>query len=210
MIRFFIKKYYEKNGHKKMVKEELKLRELAHKRRSPRAYNSRPVESDKLEQLFETARWAPSSMNEQPWRFFYTTKKNPEAYNRFLDSLKKGNRIWAQNAHVLLSVFARKTYENNGSIYRHSWYDTGQAMGMLILQATELGLSVHQIGGFYADKIKEVVGISDEYEPVIMATIGYDGDLDKLPEYLRIREMTPRSRKEMKELAHPVEWHSNN
>ncbi len=192
------------------VTEELMLSDLARKRRSPRAFDSRPVEEDKLEQLFETARWAPSSMNAQPWRFVYATKDNEEAFRGFLDSLMEGNKIWAQNAPVLLVVFARKTYEHNGQVYKHSWYDTGQAMGMLNLQATELGLHIHQMGGFFGDKISEVVGISGEYEPVIMAAVGYVGDVDQLPEHLRKREAAPRSRKDIRELVHVHQWNSNN
>ncbi len=192
------------------VTEELMLSDLARKRRSPRAFDSRPVEEDKLEQLFETARWAPSSMNAQPWRFVYATKENEEAFDGFLDSLMEGNKVWAKDAPVLLAVFARKTYEHNGKTYRHSWYDTGQAMGMLSLQATELGLHLHQMGGFYADKISEVVGISGEYEPVIMATIGYVGDVDQLPDQLQKREKAPRVRKDIRELVHAHQWNSNN
>ncbi len=193
-----------------MINQQTKLSELARERRSPRAYDSRPVEDYKLNQLFETARWAPSSMNEQPWRFVYATRDHKEAFNNFLDSLMEGNRIWAQNAPILLAVFARITYERNGKDYRHSWYDTGQAMGMLSLQATELGLYIHQMGGFYADKIKEAAGLSDEYEPVIMATVGYAGDLNNLPEHLKERELAPRTRKEVDELVRGFEQHSNN
>lgn len=192
------------------VTEELMLSDLARKRRSPRAFDSRPVDEDKLERLFETARWAPSSMNAQPWRFVYATKENQEAYDSFLDSLMDGNKVWAKDAPVLLAVFARKTYEHNGKTYRHSWYDTGQAMGMLGLQATELGLHLHQMGGFYADKISEVVGISDDYEPVVMAAIGYVGDADQLPENLKKREKAPRVRKDIRELVHAHQWNSNN
>lgn len=190
--------------------QESQLGELARKRWSPRAFDSRPVEEEKLEQLFETARWAPSSMNAQPWRFVYATKDNEEAFKGFLDSLMDGNKIWAQNAPVLLAVFARKTYEHNGQAYKHSWYDTGQAMGMLNLQATELGLHIHQMGGFFADRIREVVGISDEYEPVIMVAVGYVGDKDQLPEHLRKRETGPRNRKDIRELVHVHQWNSNN
>lgn len=189
---------------------ESMLSELARKRWSPRAFDSRPVEKEKLDLLFDTARWAPSSMNAQPWRFVYATRENEEAFNGFLDSLMDGNKIWAKNAPVLLAVFARKTYEHNGRTYRHSWYDTGQAMGMLNLQATELGLHLHQMGGFYPDKISEVVDISDDYEPVIMAVIGYVGDAEQLPEHLRKREKAPRVRKDIRELVHIHQWNSNN
>lgn len=194
-------------SNEQMTNKKTNLGELARSRRSPRAYESRPVEDYKLWHLFETARWAPSSMNAQPWRFVYAKKEHKEAFNGFLDSLMEGNRIWAQNAPILLAVFARKTYEHNGRAYRHSWYDTGQAMGMLSLQATELDLHIHQMGGFYSDKIREAAGISDEYEPVIMATVGYTGDLNKLPEHLRERELAPRTRKKVDELVRGYEQH---
>lgn len=190
--------------------EESGLKELALKRWSPRAFDSRSVEEEKLHLLFETARWAPSSRNAQPWRFIYATKENEEAFNGFLDSLMDGNKVWAQHAPVLLAVFARKTFEHNGKTYRHSWYDTGQAMGILSLQATELGLQIHQMGGFYADRISEIVGISDEYEPVVMAAIGYPGETDQLPKHLQERETAPRVRKDIRELVHAHQWNLNN
>ncbi len=177
------------------------LSELARRRWSPRAFDGRAVEPEKLEQLFETARWAPSATNAQPWRFVYVTHEQPEAFHRFLESLMDGNKVWARNAPVLLAVFARKHFEHNGKPYTHAWYDTGQAMGMLALQATELGLSVHQMGGFYPEKIARATGVPDEYKPVIMAAIGYAGDPAQLPEPLQTREKSPRMRKEISELV---------
>lgn len=189
------------------ILENTTVHELIKKRRSIRAYSEKPVPPQDLQLLLEAARWAPSAMNEQPWRFIYAAKnENPSGYQKLLDCLVEGNRIWAQHAPVLLLTVAQTSFVATGKDYTHAWHDVGLATGNLLTQATELELYVHLMGGFSADKAKELLQLPDGYEPVAMATIGYLGDLEQLPENLQVRELAPRTRKPLSELVYDGAW----
>ncbi len=163
------------------------------KRWSPLAFSSRPVERELLQQLFEAARWAPSSFNEQPWRFVYACRDD-EAYLTFLDCLVPANRIWAKHAPVLMLTVAKTFYDYKNNENPFALYEAGMAMGNLLAQATEMGLVVHQMGGYSKKMAVEKLGIPEGFEPVAMAAIGYYGDPEKLPEGLREREQQVRTR----------------
>jgi nitroreductase len=173
--------------------------ELVRERWSPLAFDhERPVEPEKLHSVFEAARWAPSAYNEQPWRFVVGTKDDdPETYQKLLDVLMPFNQGWAQTAPVLALSLAKKTFTHNGSENRWAEYDTGQATGILLVQATELGLYVHQMAGYDADKARESLGIPDDFTPVAAFALGYLGDPSVLPDQkMRDRHADPnRSRK---------------
>ncbi len=169
--------------------------DIIESRRSLRAYSGMPVEEEKIKSLFEAARWAPSSMNEQPWTYIYATKEQPELWAKIFNTLSEGNRIWAVDAPLLIASFVRTKHIRNGVPNNAARYDLGGANAFLSLQATKLGLNVHQMGGF--DKVKLVEDLNvplDEYEPVVVMAIGYPGDADKLPENLKQRETSPRVR----------------
>lgn len=168
--------------------------EIINTRRSPRAFEDRAVEPDKLERIFEAARWAASSMNEQPWRFVFATRDNPGDFDKIKSVLMDGNVIWAQHAAVLVLTLAKKTLSKNSRDNKHAWHDVGLAVGNLSIMATALGLSVHQMGGFYPEKAIETFHLPQDYQPVSVIAIGYVGDPQKLPEPLRSREQAPRQR----------------
>ena len=163
-------------------------------RKSKRAYSSQPIEKEKIESLFEAARWAPSSMNEQPWTYIYATKDQPELWNKLAEALYEGNRVWAQHAPLLILSMARKTHIRNGAVNGAAKYDTGAANAFLSLQATELGLNVHQMGGFDRQRVVESLNIPDSHEPIVIMAIGYLGDAESLPENFKARETAPRER----------------
>lgn len=163
-------------------------------RRSRRAYSSQPIEKEKIESLFEAARWAPSSMNEQPWAYVYATKDQPELWNTLAGALNESNRVWAQHAPLLILSMARKTHMRNGAINGAAKYDTGAANAFLSLQATDLGLNVHQMGGFDRQRVIESLNIPDSHEPIVIMAIGYPGDAELLPENFKVREAAPRER----------------
>jgi nitroreductase len=163
------------------------------KRRSRRAYADKMVESEKIRSLFEAARWAPSSLNEQPWFYIYATK-DQELWNRIFDSLKEGNKIWARHAPLLILSLARKSFIRFDSPNPSAKYDLGAANAFLSLQAAHLGLNVHQMAGFDAQVMIRNLRIPDRYEPVIAMAIGYPGDAENLPENLKAREFAPRER----------------
>lgn len=168
--------------------------EVIRKRRSYRAYADKPVESEKIESLFEAARWAPSSVNEQPWHYLYATKDQPDLWQRILNCLNEGNRIWAQHAPLLIVTMTRKNFTRNDRPNTSAKYDLGGANALLSLQATALGLNVHQMGGYDKQKAIEDLSIPDLYELGVILAIGYPGDPDILPDNLKQRELAQRIR----------------
>ena len=173
---------------------EYPVTDLIEQRRSRRAYSSQPIEPEKIYSLFEAARWAPSSMNEQPWAYIYATKAQPELWNKLLDTLNESNRVWAANAPLLLLSMARKTHLRNGSVNAAAKYDVGAANAFLTMQATQFGLNVHQMGGYDRQKAIETLNIPESYEPMVVMAIGYLGDVENLSENLKQREVAPRER----------------
>jgi nitroreductase len=164
------------------------------KRRSRRAYADKMVEPEKIRSLFEAARWAPSSLNEQPWFYIYATRDQETLWNKIFDTLKEGNKIWAGNAPLLILSLARKNFIRFDAPNPAARYDLGAANAFLSLQAAHLGLNVHQIAGFEPQIAVRNLGVPDRYEPVIVMAIGYPGDAETLPENLKAREAAPRER----------------
>ena len=177
------------------------INELIKNRYSTRAYSERPVEKEKLIELFKAAQRAPSSMNEQPWQFIITLKSDKESYNKLFATLSEGNKIWAGKAPVLILVTAKKIVERTGKPNRYSFYDTGSAVALLSLQALQAGLYIHQLGGFNAKKAAIALKVPDDFEPIVVLVIGYRGDVNELPENLRVREKAVRTRKPMDEVV---------
>jgi nitroreductase len=175
-----------------------KIHELITDRWSPMAFDDRPVEEDKIHLLFEAAKWAPSSRNSQPWRFIYATKEMPE-YPIFLDLMSEYNQIWASTAPLLVLPLAQviSTYKNRPD--RLAYYEAGMAVGNLLIQATALGLFVHQMGGYDFERAREVLAIPARFDPLTILAIGYKGDISKLPEKYAERENRERTRKETSE-----------
>jgi nitroreductase len=182
------------------------IHELLVHRRSPRAFSAQPVSSEQLISLFEAARWSPSSANEQPWRYIVATKDDTNIFAALSASLMEGNRRWAEHAPVLVLGLAQTTYSKTGRPYRHALYDLGQSVAYLTVQATALGLVVHQMGGFDDENIRQTLSIPEGFEPVIVFAVGYADHPAVLPEDLRKRELAPRSRKPLKEFVYTEEW----
>jgi len=158
------------------VFESTAIHDLLARRRSPYALSPRRVEPEKLRRVFEAARWAPSSYNEQPWRFIVAPRENPEDYFRLLGTLVEFNQQWAGQAPVLVLAVAKLAFEKDGSANRHALYDLGQAVAQLTVQATAEGLFVHQMGGFGAEKARQEFHIPEGYAPVTVLAIGYLSD----------------------------------
>lgn len=182
------------------------IHDLLARRWSPRAFDERPIEADKLRSLFEAARWAPSSNNEQPWRFILASKDDQPQRDRFLACLFEGNRKWAFRAPVLILSVASLNFEDDGRPNRHALHDTGMAVENLVLQAAALGLIAHQMAGFDVEKARADLKIPVGHEPVAMIAVGYLGDPSILPDYLRQRETSPRERNEASAFVFSGEW----
>ena len=183
---------------------ELSIQKGIRDRWSTRAFDAeRPVEQDKLRAIFEAFRWAPSSTNVQPWSIIAGINFD-ECHKKIFSTLREGNQIWAQNAPVLLITVANMI--RNGRPNRFAFHDVGLASENLNLQAWELDLYCHFMGGFYPEKAKEVFEIPEEYEPVAVAAIGYIGDSKSLSEDLQKREMGPRERKPLDKFVFSGLW----
>ncbi|HYM87925.1 MAG TPA: nitroreductase family protein [Nitrospiraceae bacterium] len=182
------------------------IHDLLKRRWSPRAFSDKPVEAEKLRILFEAARWAPSSNNEQPWRFIVANKDNETEWSRLLACLVEFNRIWAHRAPVLILSVASLNFEDDYTPNRHAFHDTGMAVENLVLQATALGLSAHQMAGFDVEKARADLKIPSGYEPVAMIAVGYPGDPAQLSDRLRAREAQPRVRKPLTEFVYSATW----
>jgi len=190
----------------KLAEIRYPIHELLRERWSPRAFADRTVEPEKLRSLLEAARWAPSSFNEQPWSFIVATKEHPGEYERLLSCLVEGNVRWAQHAPVLMLSVARLAFERNQKPNRHAFHDVGLAVENLVIQATALGLAVHQMAGFHVDKARELFSIPDGHEPVAALVLGFPGDPAGLPEDLREREVAPRIRKPLESFVFSGQW----
>lgn len=182
------------------------LHDPIQRRWSPRAFADRPVTEEHVIILLEAARWASSCFNEQPWRFIVATKAAPEEYERMLSCLVEGNQTWAKSAPVLLLTIAKTTFDHSGNVNAHAWHDVGLAVGNLVIQATTLGLSVHQMAGILPDRIRELYGVPAGFEPVTALALGYAGDPTLLPEELRQRECAPRTRKPLTAFVFRRQW----
>jgi nitroreductase len=190
----------------KLAETQYPIQDLLRRRRSPRAFSDRPVEQEKLGSLFEAARWAPSSFNEQPWSFVVATKQNATAYDRLLSVLTDKNKLWAHQAPVLMLSVAKSAFDDDKEPNRHAFHDVGQAIADLTVQATALGLAVHQMAGFHVEKARELLAIPAGHDPVAMVAIGYPGDPNVLPDALRHRELAPRQRKPLTDFVFTDRW----
>jgi nitroreductase len=170
-------------------------------RRSSRAYSDQAVEPEKIRSLFEAARWAPSSVNDQPWFYLYATKDQPELWNKIFDTLNDGNKSWVKDAPLLIVSLASRKFKRNDRPNASAKYDLGCANAFLSLQATELGLNVHQMGGFDRQKAIENLNIPDVFELGVIIAVGYPGNPQALPENLQQREQAPRVRYRQKEFV---------
>ena len=181
------------------------IHDLLQQRWSPRAFADRDVEPEKLQRLFEAARWAASSYNAQPWQFVIAVRQEPEAFERVLSCLVEFNQGWAKNAPVV-GVSVAKLNFDDGNPNRHAYHDLGQAAANLAIEAVVQGLQLHQMAGLVVDKAREVLSIPAGYDPVAGLALGYPGDPQSLPDRLRERELAPRQRKESSSFLHGGSW----
>jgi len=163
------------------------------KRWSPRAMDGEPLPDEHLFSLFEAARWAPSTYNEQEWRFLYA-KRDSEYWDTFFGLLMEANQVWCVNASALIVVLSKKTFTKNGKPNPVHTLDAGAAMQNLLLQAAAMNLVGHGMAGFDRGKTRAQLGVPDDYEVEAMIAVGRPGDPDDLPEELQQRE-EPTGRK---------------
>lgn len=185
-------------------KAENDVSEIFVNRWSRRAMSGEKVDKKELMTLFEAARWAPSSSNEQPWNFVYVLKES-ENWKKFFDLLDSGNQAWIKNAGALIIVVSRKNWKEDNTFNPTHSLDTGAAWENLALQGSLSNLVVHGLAGFDYDKAKEMLKLSDDYKVEIMIAVGKPGKIEDLPEKYRARE-SPKGRNELKEIVFEEEF----
>lgn len=188
----------------KLAETQVPIHDLIGRRWSARAFSDRPIDRETLLGVFEAARWAASSGNEQPWAFLVATRDEPKNHEDLLGVLVDSNRSWADKAPVLILALAR--VEKDGRPIRHALYDLGQAAANLTLQATAHGLTTHTMGGFHVQAARERFAVPAEWEPVSVIALGYPGDPETLTEKLRQRETAQRQRKPLASFVFSGSW----
>jgi len=168
------------------------------RRWSSRAMNGELITEAEMLSLFEAARWAPSTYNEQEWRFLYARRDTPQ-WPLFFDLLFEGNRAWCQRAALLSVIVAHKVFQHNGKPNPVHVFDAGLAFENLALQGTTMGLVVHGMAGFDFEKARAALSVPDDYDVVAMFAVGRPGDPAELPPELREREI-PSQRKPVREI----------
>ena len=173
---------------------------------SPYGFADRPVSEADLRSLFEAARWAASSYNEQSWNYLVATRENSREFGRLLSCLVETNQAWAKAAPVLVLGVVRLQFTKNNQDNRAAVHDLGLAAGNLLVEATTRGFSVHQMIGILPDKAREVYQIPEHFEAWTAMAIGYKADPAKLPNALKERDLAPRQRKPLSEFVFTGQW----
>lgn len=184
------------------------IHELIASRWSPYAFTDRLVSDDDLRSLFEAARWAASSYNEQPWRYIVATKAEPNEFKRLLACLVEANQSWAAAAPVLALGCTCSHFARNQKPNAAAEHDLGLASANLTLEATARGLFVHQMIGILPDRARELYAIPDDVQPLTALAIGYAAEPNALPEKYQERDLSPRPRKPLREFVFSGRWES--
>ncbi|MFB6226481.1 MAG: nitroreductase family protein [Candidatus Paceibacteria bacterium] len=179
-------------------KPEYKINEVFLNRWSPRAMSGEALNEEELMPLIEAAKWAPSSYNNQPWRFFYSLKDD-ENWQEFLNLLVEFNQSWAKNAGALIVLVSKKTFDDGSFSKTHS-FDTGSAWENFALQGSENDLVVHAMQAFDYEKAHELLSLPEEYEVEAMIAVGKPGPKENLPEAIQDKDV-PSGRKSISEIS---------
>lgn len=178
---------------RKQASVQFEIHPLIAERWSPRAYSSEKIPVEAVQRLFEAARWAPSSSNDQEWRYIIGFKGD-ETHQKLFDTMVEFNQLWAGKAHMLVLVCGMTISKKTGKFSPAYAYDVGQSVAMLTIQAMHEGLFVHQIGGFDKEQTRKFFELPVEVEPLTIISIGYLGDPEKLHPNLQPLELSERSR----------------
>lgn len=174
------------------------------KRRSALAFLPKALTSEQINNLFEAARWAPSSFNEQPWRFYFASREKIESFDQLLSVLAPGNSEWAKNSSLIVISTAKTKLSLNGKENGYAKHDTGLATSNLLIQAESMGLASHVMGGFDRDKAKDILNLDEDTIPVAAIAIGFHGDLSSLSESNIKRATAQRVRKSIEEISFEI------
>ncbi len=179
---------------------------LIAQRWSPYVFAERSIPPADLASIFEAARWAASSFNEQPWRYIVASRDNCEGFEQILGCLLAGNRVWAQAASALALGCAKTTFSRNGRPNRVALHDLGLASASLTLEATSRGIQVHQMAGILPDAARETFAVPAGFEVVTALALGYAGELGSGAPELRARDAGARTRRPLRDFVFAAMW----
>ncbi|MEQ8220300.1 MAG: nitroreductase family protein [Arenibacter sp.] len=178
---------------------------LLKQRYSPRIFKDKKITGQHLHQLFEAVRWAPSSNNQQPWRFLYA-EKGSEAYGKIIDHLTDSNKLWAKNAPLLMLTAYKKETEKGKENF-HALHDLGIGLGAMTVQAQYMGIAMHHMAGLDYKEAQHIFNIPEEFHIVTAIALGYyGGELDDLPQKLQEKEISERQRMPQNQFAFKNSW----
>lgn len=172
------------------------------KRWSPRSFSEKKISDESLNSIFEAARWAASSGNEQPWEYYYGVR-GTEGFDKLWHCLTGNNLPWTKKANILVAAVARTVRANqkpNGT----ALHDLGMANANMFIQAISMDIYTHPMAGFDKEKLKETLGLGEHHEPLCMIAMGYLDEADKLEEPFMTRELEPRKRKGISEFTKKI------
>jgi nitroreductase len=176
------------------------VHEIIATRRSPRSLDPlTPISDGDLISFLEAARWAPSALNGQPWRFF-VGRNGDEVFAEILSTLARFNQTWAKNAAALITV-AAKTTKDDGAIHADYQYDCGLAVAQLVFEVHNRGFVAHQMTGFDRAESSKILEMADDLAPIVVIAIGKQDAPEKLTGSAAEREMAPRERKPLAEIV---------
>jgi len=183
----------------KLTPTRYKIHDLFQRRWSPRVFSNKEVDRSTLMMLIEAARWAPSNFNVQPWRFIIFDGKDKSALEKVHETLDEGN-YWAKKAPIMIATLT-KVMRDTGEKNEYAKHDLGLATENLLLQATEIGLSLHPLAGFDKEKFRKEFKIPGEYEIMTLIALGYPGDYQGVSEEIRIKDLRERRRREFEKIV---------
>lgn len=173
---------------------------------SPYGFSDKPVSKKSLCSLFEAARWAASSFNEQPWAYLVAIREDSEAFDKALSCLLEPNRQWAMHASALAFGVAQLRFSRNDQPNRVALHDLGMASANLCIEAASRGIAIHQMAGILPDRVRECYGVPEGHEVVTGLAIGYAAEAGETPEAYRQRDLAPRSRKPLRQFVFGGKW----
>jgi nitroreductase len=154
---------------------------------SPRAMSGEEISEEELMSLFEAAKWAPSSYNNQPWRILYA-RRNTEHWPLFFHLLIEFNQTWCGKAAALVLFVSKTTFDHDGSASLTHSFDCGAAWENLALQGWLKGYVVHGMQGFDLERARVDLKVPAEFAVEAMAAVGRPGKIEDLPEGIQKRE----------------------
>ena len=190
----------------KKASPDYPIQEFLADRWSPYGFTDRPVPEADLNSLFEAARWAASSYNEQPWTYFVAIRSHPWEFERILSCLVPANQLWAKAAPVLVLGIVNLRFSKNNKENRAAVHDLGLASANLVMEATSRDISVHQMIGILPDRARELYHIPEHAEAWTAMAIGYKANAAELPKGLRERDLAPRQRKPTRQFVFTGSW----